>query len=238
MPAGTAMRQPRAARHRALAGAVTGAALGLLAACTSTVDPASLPDSAVLCHGDGGELGLPAVWLPPAARHGHAPPSPAPRPPPPAPRPRPAHRATVTFCTQPPKPDSHPGGLAAPRWMTCTAAPGQATSTTVPTPDSPLYSPRPTRRPRSRRCLGVGEPAQFGSLEGEAVQPGSVATDPTSGATWLIWSQTNPDPGQATAGPGLCAAARSAVTVAGAPITGIQGPGEYQGTESAIAVGD
>lgn len=206
-------------------------ALGGLVACADTVDPATLVEADVyatataancgcLLYGAQPHRGTPTPTVtgtPPTATRTATPT----RPP-----------AGCDFCTMGPQPTHTPRSWPTPL-VTCTAAPGQATATVVPTPDSPLF---PTPHPPTAQpaLLGVGEPAQFGSLEGEA-QPGGVATDPRDGATWLIWSQTNPDPGQATAGR-VYVRRRDPRSGSWGDIQGIQGPGEYAGTESAIAV--
>ncbi|MDQ2805725.1 MAG: glycoside hydrolase [Chloroflexota bacterium] len=214
-------------------GAVTATLVVLgagLVACATSVDPATLSDAAVLATATAAPCGCllygshPQQGTPTATVTGTPPtamPTATPTRPP----------RDCDYCTLVPKPSRTPLNWPTPL-ITCTAGPDQPTSTAVPTEESPLF---PTLVPATAlpAVLGILEPAAVGSLEGEA-QPGSVTLDPRTGRPWLIWAQTNPEPGQVSAGrvylrrqttDGDWTAPRS-----------VNGPGDYQGTESAAAV--
>lgn len=200
----------------------------LLAACSGASDPAQLTDAETAatatvqgCYPYGS---VPHAG-PPTATVTGTPPT-ATRTPTPTRPPR-----DCDFCTQPPRPTRTVAAWPAPA-VTCLPAPGQATSTSVPTPDSPLF-PTPVAPTAQPALLGVGEAVQFGNLEGEA-QPGGVAVDPRSGAAWIIWTQISPDANQATAGRVYT---RHQLAAGGwsAP-RAVQAPGQAIGRESAVAV--
>ena len=209
-----------------------GVALGCggLTACGSPPDPAGIADAAVLATATASNCGCVLYGSHP--HRGTATPTVTGTVPTATPTATPTRPSrTCDYCTLGPKPTRTPAAWPTPL-VTCTPAPGQPTSTVVPTEESPLF---PTLLPATvlPAVLGILAPVVVSSMEGET-QPGSVALDPRNGTAWLIWAQTNPDSGQATAGrvylrhqtaDGHWTAPRS-----------VNGPGTYQGTESAVAV--
>lgn len=162
------------------------------------------------------------------------------------PRPTKTHPpAGCEYCTMPPAPTQEP-----PHWpppiVTCTARPDEPTVTTVPTMPPVIFPTLPPNTPLPA-ALGSTAPISIGSMEGDAL-PGGVATHPLTGRPYLIWSQFNPDQGQAASDGSDGYGSRARVylkltdpkTGQWLPARTVNGPGNYRigkgGPESAVGV--
>lgn len=144
--------------------------------------------------------------------------------------------AGCDYCTMPPAPTQDPLGWPPPI-VTCTARLDEPTITSVPTMPPAIFPTFPPNTPLPA-AIGDTPPISISSMEGEAL-PGGVATHPTTGRPYLIWSQFNADQGQEGSGR-VYLKLTDPTTGQWLPARTVNGPGDYRigkgGPEAAVGV--